>query len=75
MLPSPCLHAPPAGITEAFVHAVSDSRALQQINYLLVGFSIAHVAASVVCINTFGAVGLVLADAINMALRVACSLW
>ena len=63
------------GITEAFVHAVLDGRGIQQTNMLLVAFSVAHLAASIFCINAAGAVGLVLADAVNMVLRIACSLW
>ncbi len=69
---SSCMHA---GVTEAFVHAVLDARGLQQVNGLLVVFSCAHVAASLVCIRAMGAVGLVIADAVNMTLRIASSLW
>ncbi len=42
---------------------------------LMVAFSVTHVLASVVCINAAGAVGLVLADSFNMALRISCSMW
>ena len=63
------------GVTEAFVHAVLDAKGLQQMNMLLIAFSVAHVTASIVCINALGAVGLVVADALNMALRIACSAW
>ncbi len=57
------------------MHAVLDGRGIQQTNMLLVAFSVTHLAASVFCINAAGAVGLVLADAVNMVLRIACSLW
>lgn len=63
------------GVTEAFVHAVLDAKGLQQMNVLLIAFSVAHVTASIVCIKALGAVGLVIADALNMALRIACSAW
>ena len=63
------------GVTEAFVHAVLDSRGIQQTNLLLVAFSALHLMASIFLINSFGAVGLVLADSINMLLRVTCSMW
>ena len=63
------------GITEAFIHAVLDSKGLQQTNYLLVLFSAAHIAALVVCIRASGATGLILADGINMMIRIATSLF
>ena len=68
-------HSSLAGVTEAFVHAVLDARGIQQTNALLVAFSLIHLVASVVCINLAGAVGLVLADSINMILRISCSFW
>jgi oligosaccharide translocation protein RFT1 len=67
------LHA--AGITEAFVHAVLEPSALKAANALLVVFTAAHVLCSVVLVKTGGAAGLVLADTINMSLRIAFSLW
>jgi oligosaccharide translocation protein RFT1 len=57
------------------VHAVLDSRGIQQTNLLLVLFSVLHMTASWVLIRAAGAVGLMLADAVNMALRIACSMW
>lgn len=64
-----------AGITEAFVHAVLGSAALQQANLLLVVFTAVHLACSAVLVHIAGAGGLVLADAANMLLRIAYSLW
>jgi hypothetical protein len=64
-----------AGITEAFVHAVLEPSALKAANALLVVFTAAHVLCSVVLVKAGGAAGLVLADTINMSLRIAFSLW
>lgn len=63
------------GITEAFVHAVLDERALKAANALLVVCAAAHVACSVVLVQLAGALGLVAADTLNMGLRIAYSLW
>ncbi|KAF8057727.1 r [Scenedesmus sp. PABB004] len=63
------------GITEAFVHGVLDPAALAAANAALVGFSAAHVAASLALVRAGGAAGLVAADTLNMALRIAYSLW
>lgn len=62
------------GITEAFVHAVLDARALQRANAALVALGAAHAAASLALVRARGAVGLIAADALNMALRIALSL-
>lgn len=64
-----------AGITEAFVHAVLDQAALKQANALLVAFAGAHILCSLAMMRAADAAGLVLADAVNMALRIAYSLW
>ncbi|GBF96551.1 hypothetical protein Rsub_09134 [Raphidocelis subcapitata] len=63
------------GITEAFVHAVLDAAALQRANAALVALGASHVAASLLLVSAGGAAGLVAADALNMALRIAYSLW
>ncbi|PNH05931.1 Protein RFT1 [Tetrabaena socialis] len=63
------------GIGEAFVHAVLDSRGLQQSNALLLLFSAAHLAACVAGVGRAGALGLVGADSVNMLLRIAYSAW
>jgi hypothetical protein len=76
--PAAMPRAPPgplAGITEAFVHAVLDAAALQRANLVLVALSATHVAASLALVSAGGAVGLVAADGLNMALRIAYSLW
>jgi oligosaccharide translocation protein RFT1 len=63
------------GITESFVHAVLEPSALKAANALLVVFAASHVLASIVLVQLGGAAGLVAADAVNMALRIAYSLW
>lgn len=57
------------------MHAVLDQAALKAANALLVVFSAAHVACSVVLVQLGGAAGLVAADAANVGLRIAYSLW
>lgn len=57
------------------MHAVLDQRGLQANNLLLLAFSGAHMAATWVLVRQAGAVGLVLADAVNMLLRIAYSAW
>ena len=59
------------GILEAFVHAVADARQLHASNAALVGFTAAHAALSAAAVRRAGALGLVAADAANMALRIA----
>jgi hypothetical protein len=74
--PRPATPLPPApGITEAFVHAVLDAAALQRANAALVVLGMAHAAASFALVSAGGALGLVAADALNMCLRIAYSLW
>lgn len=62
------------GITEAFVHATQSRQDLRRSNFLLVGFTTAHIALSFGLVARFGTVGLVLADAANMLLRISYSL-
>lgn len=63
------------GITESFVHAVLEPSALKAANALLVVFTASHVVCSIVLVQLGGAAGLVAADALNMTLRIAYSLW
>ncbi|MEW5310576.1 MAG: hypothetical protein WDW38_002362 [Sanguina aurantia] len=63
------------GATEAFVHGVADCRGLTQSNIMLVVFTGAHVACSSALTAWFGVVGLLLADMLNMVLRILYSLW
>lgn len=57
------------------MHAVLDPSALRAANALLVVFTASHVVCSIVLVQLGGAAGLVAADAFNMALRIAYSLW
>lgn len=59
------------GILESFVHAVADARQLHASNLALVGFTAAHAGLSAVAVQRAGALGLIAADAANMALRIA----
>lgn len=59
------------GILEAFVHAVADGRGLRRANIALAVLSLLHIALSTVAVKSGGAVGLLLADGANMALRIA----
>lgn len=59
------------GILEAFVHSVATQRQLQRINLWLVAFSALHLGASAGAVWAWGAAGLILADAANMAVRIA----
>ena len=59
------------GILEAFVHSVASRAQLQRINLWLVAFSVGHLAASTAAVWAWGTNGLILADAANMAARIA----
>ena len=63
------------GITEAFVHAVLDASALTTSNLLLLLFTGVHLVVSMVMVKAAGAAGLVMADAVNMLLRITYSVW
>lgn len=58
------------GTLEAFVHAVADQRGLHRANIALVVLSVIHMTLSVGAVKTAGAAGLLVADAVNMVLRV-----
>lgn len=58
------------GILEAFVHASADAKDLMQVNAALVVLSLLHIALSVVGVTHAGAIGLLLADSVNMCLRI-----
>ena len=58
------------GTLEAFVHAVADQRGLHRANIALVIISILHMALSVGAVKAAGAAGLLIADAVNMVLRI-----
>lgn len=59
------------GILEAFMHGVMNPSELSRSNAWLVLFSIVHIGASGTLVVHFGATGLVVANCLNMALRIA----
>eukprot|EP00475_Leptophrys_vorax_P005757 TRINITY_DN13486_c0_g3_i1.p2 TRINITY_DN13486_c0_g3~~TRINITY_DN13486_c0_g3_i1.p2 ORF type:complete len:310 (+),score=19.30 TRINITY_DN13486_c0_g3_i1:84-932(+) len=61
------------GITEAFVHAVVSERQLAASNWWLALFSAAHMALSAALIRVAASPGLILANCINMAMRIVYS--
>ncbi|CAD7705263.1 unnamed protein product [Ostreobium quekettii] len=61
------------GITEAFTHAVLDVKGLGWSNVFMIAVTLVHVAISVAFVRTWGSCGLVLADGLNMAMRIAYS--
>ncbi|KAK9855128.1 hypothetical protein WJX84_001933, partial [Apatococcus fuscideae] len=63
------------GILEAFLHAVSTPRQIMASNAVLVAVSAVHLGLSVSLIRKMGVVGLIVADGVNMALRVLYCLW
>lgn len=62
------------GITEAFLHAVVTKGELLQSNAWLFVFSVVHMCLSVVLIRAAPSTGLILANSINMGMRIIYSL-
>lgn len=58
------------GITEAFVYAVASTDDIKTINYLLVLLSIIYVTLSTLLLRLIGTSGLILANCVNMCLRI-----
>jgi len=61
------------GITEAFVHAVASKDELKIFNFYLITFSVIYMVAATVFVRVLETSGLILANCINMGLRVAFS--
>ncbi|GAA0185064.1 hypothetical protein LIER_32352 [Lithospermum erythrorhizon] len=61
------------GTTEAFLHAVAAKDQLKRSNNSLVVFSAIYLVLNVVLIQSAGAVGLILANSLNMSFRIAYS--
>jgi oligosaccharide translocation protein RFT1 len=59
------------GILEAFCHAVSSGAQLRRTNAVLMGMAVGHILLSVVAVGRLGSLGLILADALNMVMRIA----
>ncbi|CAL4139689.1 unnamed protein product [Meganyctiphanes norvegica] len=63
------------GITEAYTFAVMDDAQLGFYNRLLIAFTILYVSSAVILSNYFGAIGFVIANSLNMSLRIVYSFW
>ncbi len=67
------------GVTEAFVHATSNTMQLQRYNYLMVVFSMVYLGIAVTGMTAlqqeYGVYALVMANICNMAMRIAYSFW
>jgi oligosaccharide translocation protein RFT1 len=61
------------GTLEAFLHGVADRGDLLKNNVALIVASLAHMGLSVAAVRSHGAVGLLVADGINMMLRIVYS--
>ncbi|XP_028801074.1 protein RFT1 homolog isoform X1 [Neltuma alba] len=61
------------GTSEAFLHAVASESQLKRSNDSLLVFSLIYIILNVVLIRLAGAVGLILANSMNMALRILYS--
>eukprot|EP00056_Hartaetosiga_gracilis_P009481 m.136320 g.136320 ORF g.136320 m.136320 type:complete len:659 (+) comp13137_c0_seq3:53-2029(+) len=63
------------GITECFVSAFSSKREIDEHNWYMFYISVAYALASIYFTATFGAVGFVMANGVNMVLRISKSLY
>ncbi|CAI9092026.1 OLC1v1027162C3 [Oldenlandia corymbosa var. corymbosa] len=61
------------GTSEAFLHAVATEKALRRWNDSLLYFSLIYVVLNICLIRSIGAVGLILANIINMIFRIIYS--
>ncbi|GAB2222120.1 hypothetical protein Droror1_Dr00013321 [Drosera rotundifolia] len=61
------------GTSEAFVHAVANESQIKQSNKWLLVFSIIYVLLNLSLVRAAGAIGLIIANSINMALRITYS--
>lgn len=61
------------GVTEAMVNAAASAAELRRYNLLLVVFSVIYICLSVIAVQMWGTVGLVLANCGNMLVRVLYS--
>ncbi|CAA0831810.1 lipid transporters [Striga hermonthica] len=61
------------GTSEAFLHAVADEKQLKQSNDSLLVFSMIYLILNVALIRTAGAIGLIIANSLNMIFRIIYS--
>ena len=63
------------GIAECFCFSVMGREQVERYNWYMVAYSVAFVVLAVLCTNWLGAVGLILANCVNMAARIVYSLF
>ncbi|CAH8259982.1 unnamed protein product [Arabidopsis lyrata] len=61
------------GTSEAFLHAVGKENQLKRSNNMLLVFSLIYIILNILLIRSLGAIGLILANSLNMILRITCS--
>jgi oligosaccharide translocation protein RFT1 len=62
------------GVTEAFVHSVANQKTIQFFNNLMIFFSLIYLTSAVALIFYFETIGLILANCLNMTMRIIFSL-
>ncbi|EOA22117.1 hypothetical protein CARUB_v10002674mg [Capsella rubella] len=61
------------GTSEAFLHAVGSENELQRSNDMLLVFSLVYVTLNILLIRSAGAIGLIMANSLNMIFRIIYS--
>ncbi|XP_074312475.1 uncharacterized protein LOC141647974 [Silene latifolia] len=61
------------GTSEAFLHAVADESQLKRSNDSLLVFSLIYILLNILLVRSAGAIGLIIANSTNMALRIIYS--
>ncbi|EOA30348.1 hypothetical protein CARUB_v10013471mg [Capsella rubella] len=61
------------GTSEAFLQAVGGKNQLKHLNNMLLVFSLIYIILNILLIGSLGAIGLILANSLNMILRITCS--
>ncbi|CAN8298613.1 unnamed protein product [Cochlearia groenlandica] len=61
------------GTSEAFLHAVGTENELKRSNDMLLVFSLIYIVANILLIRSAGAIGLILANSLNMIFRIIYS--
>jgi len=65
------------GITEAFIHALSDANQIRKLNYIMIGFSVTYMTVCVTCLWIFnlGTISMIISNCFNMLMRISYSLF
>lgn len=61
------------GITEGYMNATADNKAIDKNNWKMIQMSIGFVAYSLIFVWTWGVVGFIVANCVNMGLRIVIS--